>query len=143
MFAWNYSILYRMAINEASLIVVEGNQLLDTTIVASLAILLSSARVNHTHKMLWPKVRVMVTKTVAIRAMVMVLLVVVIRPEVNRMPWMLMSSRVVRLVSLKGINQDHLVIMSIELMRLSQKTDFKSCSLQSIALHSIAYHSMA
>ena len=38
MFTWNYQILYFMAVNEVSLIVVEGNQLLDVTIVASLAI---------------------------------------------------------------------------------------------------------
>ena len=32
MFAWHYSTLYYMAINEASLIVVKSNQLLDATI---------------------------------------------------------------------------------------------------------------
>ena len=118
-----------MAINEASLIVVEGNQLLDATIVASLAILLSSAGVTHMHKMPGPKVRVMVTKAMAIRAMVMVMVMVMGRPVVEPMPWMPMSSRGIQLVSLKGINQDHLVIMSIGLMRLSQKTEFRNCSL--------------
>ena len=38
MFTWHYSILCHMAINKASLIVVNGDQLLDATIVASLAI---------------------------------------------------------------------------------------------------------
>ena len=69
-----------MAINEASLIVVEGDQLLDATIVASLAILLSSAGVTHMHKMPGPEVRVVATKAVAIRAMVVVMVMVVGRP---------------------------------------------------------------
>ena len=56
-----------MAINEASLIVVKGDKLLDASIVISLAILLSSAGVTHMYKMLGPKVRVVVTKAVAIR----------------------------------------------------------------------------
>ena len=62
-----------MVINEASLIIVKGDQLLDTTIVASLAILLSSAGVTHMHKMPGPEVRAMVTKAVAIRAVVIVM----------------------------------------------------------------------
>ena len=99
-----------MAINEANLIMVEGNQLLDATTVASLAILLGSSGVTHIHKMLGPKVRVMATKTIAIGAVVMVMVVVMGRSVVKPMPWM--SSRGIRLVSLKGINQDHLVIMS-------------------------------
>ena len=41
-----------MAINEVSLIMVKGDWLLDATIVASLAILLSSCGVTHMHKML-------------------------------------------------------------------------------------------
>ena len=73
--------------------------------------------------MLGPKVRVMVTKAVAIRA------VVVGRPMVESMPWMPMSSRVMRLVSPKGISQNYLVIIFIGLMRLSQKTEFRNCSL--------------
>ena len=111
-----------MAINEASLIMIEGDQLQDATIMASLAILLSSAGVTHMHKMPGSKVRVVATKAVAIRAMVMVMVVVVVvgRPMVEPMLWMPMSGRGIRLVSLKGINQDHLVIMSIGLMRLSQ-----------------------
>ena len=82
-----------MAINKASLIVVKGDQLLDATIVASLAILLSSAGVTHMHKMLGPEVRVVVTKAVAIRAMVVVMVMVVGRPVVKPMLWMPMSSR--------------------------------------------------
>ena len=118
-----------MAINEASLIIVKGNQLLDTTIVASLAILLSSAGVTHMHKMPGPEVRAMVTKAVAIRAVVMVMVVVMGRLLVKPMPWMPMSSRSIRLFSLKGINQDHLVIVSIGLTRVGQKTEFRNCSL--------------
>ena len=118
-----------MAINKARLIVVEGDQLLDATIVASLAILLSSAGVIHMHKMLGLVVRVMVTKAVAIKAVVMVTVIVVGKPVVKPMPWMPMTSRGIRLISLKRIKQDHLVIMSIGLMRLSQKTEFRNCSL--------------
>ena len=64
-----------MAINESSLIMVEGDQLLDATIVASLVILLNSAGVTHMHKILGPEVRVVVTKAVAIRAMAMFIVV--------------------------------------------------------------------
>ena len=113
MFAWHYLTLFHVAINKASLIMVEGDQLLDVTIVESLTILLSSARVTHMHKMLGPKVRVVVTKAMAIRAMVMGIVMVMGRPVVEPMPRMPMSSRGIGLVSLKGINQDHLVIISI------------------------------
>ena len=51
-----------MAINEASLIVVEGDQLADTTTVASLAISLSSAGVIQMPRMQGAQVRVMATK---------------------------------------------------------------------------------
>ena len=129
MFTWLYSMLCHVAINEASLIMVKGDQLLDATIVPSLAILLSSAGVTHTHKMLRPKVRVMVTKAVAIRAMVVVIFVVVGRPVVEPIPWMPMSSKGIRLVSLKRINQNHLVIMSIGLTRLSKKKELRNCCL--------------
>ena len=118
-----------MTINKASLIVLKGNQLLDATIAVSLAILISSAGVTHMHKILGPKVRVMATKAMAIRAMVVVLVMVIGRPVVKPMPWMLKSSRGIQLVSLKGINQNHLVIISIGLMRLRQKTEFRNCSL--------------
>ena len=111
-----------MAINKASLIVVKGDQLLDATIVASLAILLSSIGVTHTYRMPGHEVRVVATKAMAIRDMVIVMVMVMGRPMVEPMPWIPMSSsRGIRLFSLKGINQDYLVIMSIGLMRLSQK----------------------
>ena len=71
----------------------------------------------------------MVTKAMAIRAMVMLMVMVMGRPVVEAMPWIPMSSRVMRLISLKRINQGHLVIMSIGLMRLSQKAKLKNCSL--------------
>ena len=74
-----------MAINEVSLIVVEGDQLLDATIVVSLAILLSSAGLTHMQKMLGPEVKVMATKTVAIRAMVMVMVIIIGKPMVEPM----------------------------------------------------------
>ena len=118
-----------MAINKAGLIVVKGDQLLDATIVASLAIFQSSAGVTHMHIMPGPKVRVVATKAVAIRTMVMVMVVVMGSPVVEPMSWMLISSRGIQLVSLKEINQDHLVIMSIELTRLSQIIEFTNCSL--------------
>ena len=113
-----------MTINKAILIVLKGNQLLDATIAVSLAILISSAGVTHMHKILGPKVRVMATKAMAIRAMVIVMVVAVGRPMVGPM-----ISRGIHLISLKGINQTHLVIMSIGLMRLRQKTEFRNCSL--------------
>ena len=118
-----------MAINKASLIMVEGDQLPDATIVASLAILLRSAAATHMHIILGPEVRVMVTKAMVIRAVVIVLVVIMGRFMVKPMPWMPMSSRGIRLISLKRINQDHLVIMSIGMMRFSLKTDFRNCSL--------------
>ena len=62
MFAWHYYDFMSHGYKQASLIVVKCNQLLDATIVASLAILLSSAEVTHMHKMLGPEVRVMATK---------------------------------------------------------------------------------
>ena len=65
------------------------------------------------HKMLGPEVRVIATKAVAIRVVVVVMVMVMGRLVVEPMPWMPMSSRNIRLVSLKRINQDHLVIMSI------------------------------
>ena len=111
----------------------KGNQLLDSTIMASLAILLSNARVTQMHRMPVPKVRVIATKVVAIRsvvvAMVMVMVMVMGRPIVRPMLWMPTSSRSICLIYLKGINQNQLVIMSIVLIRLSQKTEFRSFSL--------------
>ena len=80
------------------------------------------------HKMPGPEVRVVAKKAVAIRAMVMVIVMVMGRPIVGPIPWIPMSSRGIQLVSLKGITQSHLVILSMRLMRLSQKTEFKNCS---------------
>ena len=68
-------------------------------------------------------------KAVVIRAMVVVMAVVIGRPVIKPMPWMPMSSRGIWLVSFNGINQDHLVIMSSGLMRLSQKIKFRNCFL--------------
>ena len=98
----------------------------DASIVASLAILLNSTGVTQEHKMLGPKVRVGATKARAIRAVVMVMVVVIGRSMVGPIPWIPMSSRGIQLISLKGINQSHLVIM---LTRLSQKTQFRNYSL--------------
>ena len=55
---------------------VKGNQLLDATIVAGLAISLGSAGVTHIHKMPGPEVRVVATKAMAIRVMVIVMVIV-------------------------------------------------------------------
>ena len=117
---------------------VKGNQVLDATIVASLAILLSSAGVTHMDKMLGREVRVVDTKPMAIRAMVVVLVMIVGKLMVEPMLLMPMSSRGIRFVSLKGISQDHLVIIFIGMTRLSPKTEFRNCYLYSIAFHSIA-----
>ena len=68
------------------------------------------------HKMPGPKVRVEATKGVAIKAMVMAMFGVMVRPMVGPMPWIPRSNRVIQLISLKGINQGHLVFTSIELM---------------------------
>ena len=82
-----------MAMDKASLILVKGDQLPDAIIVASLIILLSSARVTQMHIMLVPEVRVIATKAVAIRVIVMVMVVIMGRPMVGPMPWMPMSTR--------------------------------------------------
>ena len=71
------------------------------------------------YKMLGPKVRVVVTKVVAIRAVVLVMVMVLGRPLVDPILWKPMSSRGIQLISLKKINQDYLVVMSIGLTRLS------------------------
>ena len=67
-----------MAINEASLIKVKANQLLDATTVASLAILLSSGGVTQMHKMVGLEVSIVATKAMAIRAMVVVMVMVMV-----------------------------------------------------------------
>ena len=56
---------------------VKGNQLQDVITMASLAILLSSAGVTQMHKMLYLKVRVMATKTMASKVMVVVMVMVI------------------------------------------------------------------
>ena len=89
-----------MAINKVSLIVVEGYQLLDAIIVASVAISLSSAGITHMHIMLGPEVGVVATKAMAFSVMVIIMVMVVGRPMVEPMPWMPMSSRGIQLVSL-------------------------------------------
>ena len=81
------------------------------------------------HEMLEPEVRVIVTKAMAIRAMVVVMAMVMGRPMVRSIPWIHMSSRGICLVYPKGINLRHLVTMSIGLIRLGQKTEFKNYSL--------------
>ena len=68
------------------MIMVKGNKLLDATIVISLAILLSSAGVTYMHKMLGPEVRVMASKAMAIRTLVIVIVMVVGRPVAKPMP---------------------------------------------------------
>ena len=72
-----------VAINEASLIVVEANQLLDVTIVGSLAIPQSSARVNSMPIIPEPNIRVVAKKAVAINAIVVAVIGVVDRPMVG------------------------------------------------------------
>ena len=69
--------------------------------------------------MLGSKVRVMDSKAIAIMAMVVVIVFIIDRPMVGPIPWIPVRSRGIRLISLKGINQGHLVITSIGLARLS------------------------
>ena len=118
-----------MNANKASLIIFEGSQLLDATTVASLAILLSISGVTQMYKILGLEVRVVATKLTAIKLMIKAMVGVMGRLVVGPMPWMPMSSRALQCTSLKGIKQGHLVIMSLGLTRLSQKTEFKNCLL--------------
>ena len=69
-----------MTINEASLIMVEGDQLPDATIMASLTISPSSARVTQMLRILGPKVRVMATKAMFIKAAVIAMVKVINKP---------------------------------------------------------------
>ena len=69
----------------ARLILVEGNQLADVTEAAILVILLSSAGVTQMHKMMGPKVRVMATKKVTVKAMIVPIFGVTSRPLVRIM----------------------------------------------------------
>ena len=82
-----------MAINKASKIVVKRDQLPDVTTVPSLAISLSRAGVTQMHRMTWPEVRVVATKAMAIRAMVMFMVLGVGRAMVRPMLWLHVSSR--------------------------------------------------
>ena len=61
----------------------------------------------------------MAFEAVYINAIVMAMLGVFGRTMVGPIPWMQMSSRGIGLISLRGFNQGHLVIMLIGLMRLS------------------------
>ena len=69
-----------MAINKANLIVVEGDLQPDATTVASLVISLRSTEVTEMPKISGCKVRVMPTKVLDIRAMVVAKAAVVGRP---------------------------------------------------------------
>ena len=62
-----------MAINKASLIKIEANQLPDATIIVSPAISLSRAEATKIPKILGLEVRVVAIKTMAIKAMVVVM----------------------------------------------------------------------
>ena len=115
------------------MILLEANQVLNTIAFVSLAISLNSARATQIRKMSGPKVRVVVTKPMPIRAEVVAIVGFVGRPMVGLMPWMLVSRRGFLLITPRGINQVYLVIISIGLMRLSQKTELRKCSLYSIA----------
>ena len=83
--------------------------------------------------MLGPKVRIVAIKAMAIKGVVVAMVGVEVRAVVGPIPWMGMSSRPLLLISLKGINQGQLVIISIGLMRPSQKVEFRNYSFQSIA----------
>ena len=74
---------------------VKGDQLLDATIVVSLAISLGNAGVTQTPRVPGPKVRIMVIQAVAIKDMVMAMVVVMGRPMVGPMLWMPMNIRVI------------------------------------------------
>ena len=121
-----------MALNEARLIMLEANQLPDATTIASLDILQSTAVVSQTPKILGPKVRMVATKTVALKVMVVVVVGFIGRPMFGPMPWMPMISRCIQLMLLREINQVYLVIILIGLMKTSQKVEFKNCFLYSI-----------
>ena len=75
------------------MIVIKGNQLPDATTLASLEILLSSSRIIQMPKLLGPKVRVIATKAVAIKAMVIGIVGIMGRLKVRPILWMPMSHR--------------------------------------------------
>ena len=93
-----------MAIDKASLMIVEGNKLPDATTVASLAILLGSSGVTQMPKMPGPKVRVVATNTMDVKAVVVVMVMFIGRLVAGPILWMPMSSRGIQLISLEGIN---------------------------------------
>ena len=84
-------------------------------------------------KMLGPNIRFMAIKAVAIKTMVIAMVGFIGRPMVGPMLWMPVSRRGIQLIFLRGVNQVHMVIMSIWQISYSQKTDYKNCSLHSIA----------
>ena len=100
----------------------EDNQLPDATIVASLDILLTSAGATQIPKMLGSNIKIMATKSMAIKVMVVVMVMVIGRPMVWPMPWIPMSSLGIWLVFLKGIDLGYPVIIFIGL--ISHKTVF-------------------
>ena len=65
----------------------------------------------------------------AIKAMVLAMVDVIGRPLVWPMLWMPMSSRGIQVISLKGINYGHMIIVCNRLTELSQETKFGNCSL--------------
>ena len=67
--------------------------------------MLRSAAEIQMPKMLGPEARVLVTKAMAIRAVVIVMVLVIGNPVIGPMPWMPMSSKGIQLISLQGINR--------------------------------------
>ena len=96
-----------------------------------LAFLLNNAGVTQMLKTPGHEVRVMVTKTMAIKAMLIAMVRVMGMPMVRTISSMPMSGRGIQLISFKAINYSYLVIIFIGLIRLSKKTDYKNGSLQS------------
>ena len=83
------------------------------------------------HNMLGPKFRVMAAKSVAIKVVVVAMVGVMGRLMVRLIPWIHIS-RGIQLMLFGRINQVYMVIVSIELMWFSQKTEFRNCSLYCI-----------
>ena len=87
------------------MILLEANQVPNIIDFVSLAISLNSAGATQICKMPGPKVRVVATKPMPIRAEVVAIVGFVGRPMVGPMPWMLVSRRGFLLIALRGINQ--------------------------------------
>ena len=83
--------------------------------------------------MLGPQVKVMATNAEVIKTMVIAMVGVMNRPMLGHMSWMPTSSSGIQFILLKGIHQVYWAIISIGLIRLSQKTESKNCYLQGIA----------